>query len=276
MPAPVFTELLFICSNVKACGRLRQFNPSPTTGCTLGLNPGVEFLQFRGSFKGPVVAIFQWSLVSTNSHELRRHLMRSNARGFRVAERWQCSLHVFSHKSSRHRDFLQPSPHWFTSYVACRRHKGRLYYYWLGTPISYPCREFFFTVISTWTHTVWIKSAPSQPVYCLFSPVCRHPHPNPDWSYHITQLCTRAPVSECSPQVMDSVSGMWDPLRWLFSAHALWRVIPFPLQFNLGTEARGALGQRLYRQRLGVAALSELRTEERPVWFLRVFHIFVS
>lgn len=60
-----------------------------------------------------------------------------------VSEQWQCSLHVFSHKSSGHRDFLQPSPHWFTSYVACRRHKGRLYYYWLGTPNSYPCWEFF-------------------------------------------------------------------------------------------------------------------------------------
>lgn len=136
--------------------------------------------------------------------------------------------------------------------------------------------ESFFTVISTWTHTVRVKPSPAQPVYCLFSPVCRHPHPNPGWSYHITQLCTRAPVSECSPQVMDSVSGMWDPLRWLFSAHALWRVIPFSLQFNLGTEARGAVGQRLYKQHLGVAVLSELLTEERPVWFLRVFHIFVS
>lgn len=62
LPAPVITELPFMLSNVKSRGRLRQFNLSPTVaadGCTLGLNPGVEFLQFRGSVKEPVVAIFQ-------------------------------------------------------------------------------------------------------------------------------------------------------------------------------------------------------------------------
>lgn len=44
--------------------RLCQFNLSPAAGCTLRLNPAVEFLQFQGPIKGPVVAIFQWSLVS--------------------------------------------------------------------------------------------------------------------------------------------------------------------------------------------------------------------
>lgn len=44
----------------------------------------------------------------------------------------------------------------------------------------------------------------------------------------------------------------------------------------LGTYARPARGQRLYKQRMGVAALSELLTEENTVWFPRVFHIFVS
>lgn len=149
-------------------------------------------------------------------------------------------------------------------------------YYWPGAPILYPCWEvfcfFFLSFELQPTLCLAQTSTSTQYIVCflLFAA------PPIQAEVIILQLCTRAPVSGCSPQVMDSVSGMSDPLRWLFSTHALWRVIPLPLRFNLGTQARPAAGQRLYKQRLGVAALSVLLMEEKPVWFLRVFHIFVS
>lgn len=208
-----------------------------------------------------------------NSHELRRIKRRrvhevpeSQSKG---AAHYTSSLINHQGTETLHNRLLIDSP-----LVACRRHECRLYLLLARNSnfISSLRGGFFFCHLNFNPH-LFGSNHHQHAVYCLFSPVCCSP--NPGWSDHITVMHTCTSV-----RVLPSGHGFSfrdvRPFEVTFSTHALWRVIPLPLRFNLGTQARPAAGQRLYKQRLGVAALSVLLMEGKPVWFLRVFHIFVS
>lgn len=60
---------------------------------------------------------------------------------------------------------------------------------------------------------------------------------------------------------MGSVSGVWDPFDVIFPS-CIMEGLSSSTPVYLGTYARPATGQRLYKQRMGVAALCELLTEK--------------
>lgn len=194
--------------------------------------------------------------------------MQASARGSQSKGAAHYASSLINHRGTEtlHNLLLIDSP-----LVACRRHECRLYLLLARNSSFISLQRGFFFLSFELELTVFGSN--QHAAHCLFSPVCCSPYPG--WSYHITVMHTCTSV-----RVLPSGHGFSfrdvRPFEVTFSTHALWRVIPLPLRFNLGTQARPAAGQRLYKQRLGVAALSVLLMEEKPVWFLRVLHIFVS
>lgn len=202
----------FIASNVKSRGGCASLISVLLLDARLGWIQQSSFFNSRGLLK-VLWLQFLSDYLCLKIPWAQPHQTQASARGFGVTEQGSWSLRVFSHKSSRHKDFAQPFPHWFTS---CR-----LWMTWVQA-VFITGQELQFYILA---NRCFFLSFELQPTLCLAQSSTNTQYivcfllfvaPPIQAEVIILQLCTRAPVSECSPQVMDSVSGMSDPLRWLF------------------------------------------------------------